>query len=125
MPNLPCFLCGKELEQRTDKNKKPYFICDPCGVQMFVRGRQGIEKLHTLIGALKHHALVIEAHSEALFEIRAILDELAGVEAELRKLDAFSLLTRNKTKEKARKILQQRLEKLLERLQHVAIASAD
>jgi hypothetical protein len=49
MAVLPCFLCGKKLDQRTDKNGKPYFICDPCGVQMFIRRKQGIANLRRLV----------------------------------------------------------------------------
>src|SRR6266699_1964003 len=45
MPFLPCLLCGNKLEKRTDKNGKPYFVCDPCGIQLFVRRKQGIELL--------------------------------------------------------------------------------
>src|SRR5206468_3161659 len=40
MAKIPCFLCSQEIRQRKDKNQKPYFICDPCGVQIFIRGRQ-------------------------------------------------------------------------------------
>jgi hypothetical protein len=49
MPSLPPILCGKQLEQRTDKNGKFYFTCDPCGPQFFVRRKHGIEKLEELI----------------------------------------------------------------------------
>jgi ssDNA-binding Zn-finger/Zn-ribbon topoisomerase 1 len=33
---FPCPLCGKGLDVRQTKKKKPYVICDPCGVQLFV-----------------------------------------------------------------------------------------
>ena len=42
MQFLPCFLCGAKLEKRTDKNSKPYFVCNPCGIQLFVRRKHGI-----------------------------------------------------------------------------------
>jgi len=48
---IPCFLCSQELEQRKDKHAKPYFVCDPCGMQIFVRGRQGIKNLGELTGS--------------------------------------------------------------------------
>lgn len=41
----PCFLCGEQLEVRASKRKKPYFICDPCGLQAFVRKDRGIQLL--------------------------------------------------------------------------------
>ena len=43
MAKMPCFLCSKELELRRDKHKKPYFVCDSCGVQIFVRGSDTAE----------------------------------------------------------------------------------
>src|SRR5262249_4243450 len=43
---LKCFLCNAILDQRTDKNGKPYFVCDECGTQYFVRKPSGIERLN-------------------------------------------------------------------------------
>ena len=42
---FPCPICGEKLDIRTDKKEKPYMVCEPCGVQVFVRNRRGIEKL--------------------------------------------------------------------------------
>ena len=39
---FPCPVCGEALEVRQSKKRKPYVVCDPCGVQMFVRGAGGI-----------------------------------------------------------------------------------
>jgi len=49
MPNAnhgqyPCFLCGDPLDIRYTKNGKPYFICDSCGLQAFIRKEKGISK---------------------------------------------------------------------------------
>jgi hypothetical protein len=38
---IPCVFCKQPLNERTDKNQKPYFICDDCGTQLFVRGIVG------------------------------------------------------------------------------------
>src|SRR5208282_509673 len=45
---LPCFLCGEELAIRTDKNSKRYLICNACGLQAFVRKKDGIKRLEKL-----------------------------------------------------------------------------
>ena len=45
---FPCFLCGELLEIKKTIKDKPYFICDPCGVQAFVRRAEGIGKLKGL-----------------------------------------------------------------------------
>jgi hypothetical protein len=43
-----CFLCGGEVDILRSKRGKPYFICDPCGVQAFVRRKKGINLLKEL-----------------------------------------------------------------------------
>src|SRR6266700_1166611 len=46
---FPCPVCLKPLDVRTSKRKKPYVICSPCGVQMFIRERAGIEAFERLV----------------------------------------------------------------------------
>lgn len=122
MATLPCFLCGKELDLRTDKNKKRYAICDPCGMQVFVRRKQGIENLERLVRELKRHDFPLRMHAQTLFQIRAILEELYGVESELQKLDdSISVFSKtSKEKSTARKLLKQRMQRLLAELERVA-----
>lgn len=122
MAVLPCFLCGNKLEQRTAKNGKPYFVCDPCGTQFFVRRKQGIEKLKRLIRTIEKHRRLLGANAGALFQIRTILDELAGIEDEIHKLDdsvgIFSKPSKEKTE--TRKLLKQRMQSLLDELERIA-----
>src|ERR1700674_4573235 len=87
MPILPCILCGKKLDQRTDKNGKFYFTCDPCGTQFFIRRNQGIEKLKELIGELDKHDYAITQHAHTLYEIRAVFFEKQKTASEIEKLD--------------------------------------
>jgi DNA-directed RNA polymerase subunit RPC12/RpoP len=46
---FPCPICLKPLDVRMSKRKKPYVICSPCGVQMFIRERAGIEAFERLV----------------------------------------------------------------------------
>ncbi len=46
---FPCPVCTRPLEVRLTKKDKPYVTCDPCGVQVFVRGPAGIEEFNRLI----------------------------------------------------------------------------
>lgn len=46
---FPCPVCLRLLDVRTSKRKKPYVICSPCGVQMFIRERAGIEAFEALV----------------------------------------------------------------------------
>ena len=41
---IPCFLCGGLVLVKYSKRGKPYFICDPCGVQAFIRRDEGIKR---------------------------------------------------------------------------------
>ena len=46
---FPCPVCLRPLDVRTSKTKKPYVICSPCGVQMFIRERAGIAAFEGLV----------------------------------------------------------------------------
>jgi ssDNA-binding Zn-finger/Zn-ribbon topoisomerase 1 len=46
---FPCPVCLQPLDVRTSKRNKPYVICSPCGVQMFIRERAGIEAFANLV----------------------------------------------------------------------------
>jgi predicted RNA-binding Zn-ribbon protein involved in translation (DUF1610 family) len=48
---FPCPLCGEGLPARISKRQKPYFTCNKCGVQMFVRGKAGILRLNEMANA--------------------------------------------------------------------------
>lgn len=122
MSTLPCLLCSSDLEQRTDKHRKPYFICDPCGMQMFVRRAEGAKNLERLIRTLNGQDLPTRAHAQTLLEISAILQELNGVEHEIEKLDRSVGLLAAPSDEKlrARELLKKRLQTLLDHLERIA-----
>jgi transcription elongation factor Elf1 len=48
-PVFPCPVCVELREVRLTKKKKPYVTCDPCGIQMFVRGPAGISAFQRLV----------------------------------------------------------------------------
>ena len=50
MSIFPCPLCDEALEIGTTKKQKPYMICEPCGLQIFVRYQKGIDRLEELSG---------------------------------------------------------------------------
>ena len=121
MSAIPCLLCGKRLGKRIDKNGKPYFVCDPCGVQLFIRRPQGIENLGELIQTLGKKDLPFRDHALVLYEIQAILGEIRGLRKELDALESiFDLFSDNKEKRRTRKMLQTRIENLFSRLERIA-----
>ena len=121
MAKIPCFLCSCELRQRKDKNRKPYFVCDPCGVQIFVRGRQGIENLAQLIATLRERDFPFREHAHTLHEIQAILTEIRGIKKEMKSLNSvLDIFHEDEHKERTRDLLERRIEKLLGRLELIA-----
>jgi DNA-directed RNA polymerase subunit RPC12/RpoP len=124
MAAIPCFLCVKELKKRTDKNGKPYFVCDPCGVQIFVRGQEGVANLAQLVKTIKEHDFEFRQHTHTLFRIQAILTEIRGVRKEMKTLDSlFDLFAGDrevKQKERTVKLLNKRIETLLAELEEIA-----
>src|SRR5437660_1576788 len=91
MPFLPCLLCGNKLEKRTDKNGKPYFVCDPCGIQVFVRRKQGIGLLEEVFRNIRRAAIPFRVHAKNLHEIRALIKEIGEVKTEISKIGFFFL----------------------------------
>ncbi len=128
MAKIPCFLCSQELRLRRDKHKKPYFVCDPCGMQIFVRGRQGIENLAQLIETIREHDFPFREHARILHEVQSILSELRGLHKELEALNsvfaAFASKRHIKDEKRAREALDARIENLLLQLERIAHSSA-
>src|SRR6476619_1375358 len=50
---FPCPLCGAALELRQSRVRKPYCVCNSCGIQIFFRGKIGISRLKELAAAGK------------------------------------------------------------------------
>lgn len=73
-------LCGRSLEQREDKKGKPYFVCDECGTQFFIRGIAGKERLATL---LRQTVKTGNAANEA----KSLIDELDQVQGFIETFD--------------------------------------
>ena len=55
---FPCPVCTQVREVRLTKKDKPYLICDPCGVQIFVRGPAGIEEFRRLLQHTNNESLL-------------------------------------------------------------------
>jgi len=122
MVKIPCFLCSQELAERKDKNQKPYFICNPCGVQIFVRGRQGIQNLVQLVQQLEQREFPFREHARMLYEIQAVLSEIRGLEKEVKSLESgpLDIFFGDEYKDRARRALKTRIEALLVELEQLA-----
>jgi hypothetical protein len=115
---LPCFLCGHRLEKRTTKKLKPYFVCDRCGIQLFVRGKQGIERLAEFFRNSDKAEFFYKQHAQNFHKIQAILKEIDDVEQELKKLGISFFFDDGKLR--IRNALRERKENLFFRLEQFA-----
>src|SRR5437868_5552536 len=84
LDSLPCFLCGDWLEQRIAKSGKPYFVCDTCGTQFFVRKKEGITRLGAVVEQLRKSGLT-GAKPALLPAIQQKLSEIEGLKKEIKR----------------------------------------
>jgi ribosomal protein S14 len=115
---LPCFLCSADLEIRTDKNGKRYFICDECGVQAFVRRKMGISRLAKLVRQLKKGKPKGITENKSPFETGAILAEIDELKKQIKKLKSKrGLFSADQDSKRISKALQERVNALLSTLE--------
>jgi transcription elongation factor Elf1 len=68
---FPCPVCTDPREVRLTKKKKPYLTCDPCGIQVFIRGPAGIAAFHRLIERAEENDLWTRlAEMERLYRLK-------------------------------------------------------
>src|SRR5258708_1554557 len=122
MTTIPCLLCAAKIKRRKDKHGKPYFVCDPCGVQLFIRRKQGIDNLAELIAKLKLHDFRFHEHTYVLCEIQAVLAEMRGIKKEIKAIEDEFFLIEEDNEDKARvlKPLNARIENLLTHIDQIA-----
>jgi hypothetical protein len=111
---LPCLLCGDKLQKRIDKHNKPYFVCDPCGIQLFVRRQQGITRLNEFMRASQRNAIPSREAAERIYMFQALLSEIDGTKKQIAKLnDEIGFFFPDEDKVRARNALKIRLRGLL------------
>lgn len=104
---IPCFLCGRILKVKMTKQKKPYFICQHCGLQTFVRYPLGIDKLRNVLGSCAGFFERQEKTMEILVSV-ATLNELRS---ELSRLEDSRSLSDLLLPNSDQAAIRQRLEK--------------
>jgi predicted RNA-binding Zn-ribbon protein involved in translation (DUF1610 family) len=87
MPKIfPCPICGQPREIRITKKEKPYFVCDSCGVQVFVRGAQGIGILRTLGSNPEYLRPVLSGKHLAIFRVADLALQIRALEKDIERL---------------------------------------
>lgn len=113
LPRFPCFLCGDLKEIRIDKNKKPYFICDPCGTQAFIRGKRGIARMELFNNSPDFQKMIFSGDYLKTSEILRIQEQIEFTEGELERLDKF---INTDSEIQLKQVFKQQLKNLRERL---------
>ena len=84
--SLPCFLCGSDIQKRIDKNGKPYFICNPCGIQLFVRRQHGIQLLDKLLRTQPNRKPRSTRQANQIPKMQLFPLEIDGAKAQINRL---------------------------------------
>jgi len=118
MQQMPCLLCGESRERRTDKNGKPYFVCDPCGIQLFIRRAAGARRLDAMLDHIARRELAFGNAAESLHELQALVREIEGLEKEIERADSQTgWLLANDNAVRTREALKARRETAFEKLE--------
>jgi hypothetical protein len=121
MPFLPCLLCTEKLEKRIDKNRKPYFVCNPCGIQLFIRRQHGIALLEKLLRDVSKNELPFRQRAEEVHKIQALLTEINGVKQQIERLERQKgFFFPDQDKIRACNLLRIKLKNLFEELEQLA-----
>jgi hypothetical protein len=114
-------LGGEQLEKRTDKNGKPYFVCDNCGIQLFVRKAHGIELLGKLLRNVAKNEIPFKQRAEEIYQIQALLTEINGVKEQIDRLESQKgFLFPDQDKVRACNLLKTKLANLFKELEEFA-----
>jgi len=123
---FPCPLCNNGLKIKETKNKKPYCICLDCGIQLFIRGKQGIKRLdHYLKNGLSEPLLSPNDLFGSTNSQKAIviLNEMGKIKNKIEELEQnmgfLETMFGNEENEIVIKVLKSDLEKLSAQLREI------
>jgi hypothetical protein len=122
MQFLPCFLCGAKLDKRlSKKSHKPYFHCDTCGIQLFIRRAHGIRLLDKLLRAFEKNELPFKQRAEELAKIQALLTAINGTKVQIERMQAqVNWVFPDKDRVRVCNLLKTKLANLFDELQQIA-----
>lgn len=107
---FPCFLCGELLEIKTSIRNKPYFICDSCGVQAFIRREKGIERLEYLIS--ENNFDPEKNNKKTPEKILLWINQLEKLQAKLKEIEDKEWIFTDKKQEEIKKIILKEIQKI-------------
>jgi DNA-directed RNA polymerase subunit RPC12/RpoP len=106
---LPCVLCGEGLPILFSKRNKPYCVCNSCGIQLFFRGKPGIERLRSM--AIRGVLVSVREHSAAYAIL--LLNRLELLRLQRREItQKHGIILRNRNVENAIETIDVEIEKV-------------
>ena len=84
---FPCPTCGRFCKVGTTKKDKPYYVCDLCGVQVFIRAEDGIKRFCDF----KNSELLKDLkgkNSLNTTELIRIKDRIEAIDSEIKELQS-------------------------------------
>ena len=109
---FPCFLCGEFIEIKYSKRNKPYFICDPCGLQAFIRRDNGINRLNKLKGNKSIYSSEIKNSPNLILNWVNQLEKLREKLTEMEDKKGFFEFIPDKDRERSLKVIQAEIKRL-------------
>jgi hypothetical protein len=116
---FPCPLCADGLAILASKRGKPYCVCNPCGIQLFFRGKPGISRLLRMV---KGEILIPGKADGADYGI-ALFDRLRQLKSQREELEEkLGLIFRDSDVENAIQIVDSEIETVQGELARMAHA---
>jgi hypothetical protein len=116
---IPCFLCGGKCEIKLSKRGKPYFVCNPCGIQVFIRREAGIQLFNKAVNELGN-SLFNWGKANPSFELIGMVNQLVQLRAKLMEIEEekgiFDFVSADKELELATQALKQEIVKTEKKL---------
>lgn len=119
---FPCLLCGNGLPVKTSSRNKPYFVCEQCGVQIFIRYPAGIRVLKRLLNRLGDGPISVSGEGpERTHAVIALVNRLLHLQTTLEEIEkresAFGFSDRDEDLDKAAEVVVEERKRLRKQLQ--------
>jgi DNA-directed RNA polymerase subunit RPC12/RpoP len=114
---FPCPLCGAGLPILASKRRKPYFVCNVCGMQVFVRGKVGILKLKQMVDS----GILVSGRNHSSMHGIALLNRLKSLKLQRNDLQwKQGIFLKDQNVENAIRIVDAEIEKIERELANLA-----